>query len=134
MSWREIILFEIIPRPDLGRQHTTADGRVRDDRDAELAARVEEVDGRALDVEGQGKVVDLRGCDGGDGASAAEGGGGALGEAGVADLAFAAATGPWRRRSVRLGSCCAANRCCRGVGPLVVLTLRLYRFRESKVL
>lgn len=80
-------MFEIGRASVAGGQHAAAERAVGDDRDAERAARREQVRARGVfDVEGEGGVFDLHGVDGVDGYGAEEGGGGAFGEAEIADF------------------------------------------------
>lgn len=82
-----VVRVEVLGAFVPSRQHAAAERAVGDGRDAERAARGEEVGtGGLLDVEGEGGVFDLGGEDGVDGGGAAEGRGGAFGEAEVVNL------------------------------------------------
>lgn len=83
----EITLLKVIRRPDTTREETPAKRRVCDGGDTQLAARAEQVDIRRLDLEREGRVLDLHGVDVRDFAGAAEALGAALAQAEVAHLA-----------------------------------------------
>ena len=68
-----VALLKIPIRLILPGQHATTQWRIRDDCDAELATRLEQVDLWGFDIECKGGVFDLDGGDGVNGVGAAEG-------------------------------------------------------------
>lgn len=84
----EIRLFEIIHTANRTAQHSAPNRRVRHDRHAQFATRLEQFELRTLNVEGKGRVLHLHGIDVRDFTRAAEGSGRDFREADVLDFAF----------------------------------------------
>lgn len=80
--------LEVIGRAVCAREHAPPDRRVCDNGDAELARGLQHVDLGRLDIEREGRVLDLDGGDGVDGVRTTQRSGTALAQAEVFDLAF----------------------------------------------
>ena len=83
----EIAIFKVVRALVLARQQTSAQRRVRDNRDAQLTGRLEQRNLGIFDVEREGRVFDLQCGDGVHGVCTAQSRGGALGETKVLDPA-----------------------------------------------
>lgn len=80
-----VVLGKVVGRAQTAGEEAAAERGVGDDGDAELAAGAQQV--VVLNVEREGRVLDLDGVNVGDLAGAAQGGGAALAQAEVLDLA-----------------------------------------------